>query len=70
MLWVLKRTVSLRLFFWASKTYVEKNILIDFMPNFFVCLEVYMYEKWVALSSFCQMIDTNFHQMNITIHVG
>ena len=43
MLWVLKRTVSLRRFFWAPKTYVktdgQENIYI-FKLIFFVYLNI------------------------------
>ena len=37
MLWVLKRTVSLRRFFWAPKTFAKKyglEIIYNFMLNF------------------------------------
>ena len=38
MLWVLKRTVSMRRFFWAPKTYVkidQQENIYNFMTNFY-----------------------------------
>ena len=47
MLWVLKRTVSMRLFFWAPKTYVKtyryENIY-NFTLTQFVYLNLYLFE--------------------------
>ena len=44
MLWVLKRTVSMRRFFWAPKTYVKINELeniYNFMLKNFVYLNLW-----------------------------
>ena len=41
MLWVLKRTVSMRQFFWAPRTYAKnywKEYIYDFTLKFFVYL--------------------------------
>ena len=47
MLWVLKRTVSMRRFFWAPKTYVK----IDGLENIYNCmLKIFVYlNLWLAL---------------------
>ena len=50
MLWVLKRTVSMRQFFWAPKTYVkidEQENIYNFMKNFFVYLDLCISTKFV-----------------------
>ena len=39
MLWVLKRTVSMRQFFWAPKTYVK----IDGYENIYMMLKISIY---------------------------
>ena len=41
MLWVLKRTVSIRRFFWASKTYVQTDGL-EYIYNFTLKTFVYL----------------------------
>ena len=44
MLWVLKRTVSMRLFFWAPKTYVKIDgyeKIYNFTLKFFVYLNLW-----------------------------
>ena len=44
MLWVLKRTVSMRRFFWAPKTYAKKYVLeniYNFTLKFFVYLNLW-----------------------------
>ena len=51
MLWVLKRPVSMRLFFWAPKTYVKTDGLEN-INNFalknFVCLNLWYRLRWVG----------------------
>ena len=47
MLWVLKRTVSLRRFFWTPKTYIridESENIHKFTLKIFVNLELYSYQ--------------------------
>ena len=52
MLWVLKRTVSLRRFFWAPKTYVNtdgKENIYNFTLKYFVYLTL------------CNLLPSKFH---------
>ena len=47
MLWVLKRTVALRRFFWAPKTYA-KNYRLENIYNFTLKMFVYL-NLWMVL---------------------
>ena len=45
MLWVLKRTVSMRRFFWAPKTYAKIDGLEN-IDNY--TLKIFVYVNWLA----------------------
>ena len=49
MLWVLKRTVSMRPFFWAPKTYVQTDGLEN-IYNFTLKIFVYL-NLWLSMGS-------------------
>ena len=55
MLWVLKRTISIRRFFWAPKTYVQTDGLVyiyNFTLKTFVYLNLAMYIIWTICCSY------------------
>ena len=60
MLWVLKRTVSMRRFFWAPKTYAKNfgwENIYNFMLKFFVYLNL-----WLK----CSMVYTGLEKIFLT----
>ena len=55
MLWALKRTISIRRFFWAPKTYVQTDGLVyiyNFTLKTFVYLNLAMYIIWTICCSY------------------